>query len=537
MLLTPLEISNLIIKANDSGITFSYMDGRLTVRQLLNADINPELLEQIKVNKEGIKTYFSKAVNESDIKSSQIRTKVLDNITYYFVTPTQIYWLDADKDTAYKESDSTHGTSSFAFEVIGDFDFKIFEKSIDSIIKRHESLRSTFHILFEDYVMKIHEMTIDYSTEYVDLRNKTVTPEKILELINFTNHSFNLAKGPLFLVKLVQTEDQKVLVSFKIHHIITDMFSNQILLREILMLYNDIKLGLEPQLPKLNCQYKEVLFYINEFSKANTVKHKQYWDKLYKLFPPDLEIPWAKKEIVKVKDKISRRKQFLFDESTMSGLIKLANKFETNLFIVLQASFKSFIFSKTGQTDLLIGTYVLGRELFEAHNQVGCFARTEVIRTVFHLDDSFFRAIEKVKKANEDMVTYRAFSLINKMIEEQKLRKDNDGFWKKFWKINIQYRDFSSSYAVDDLSLGNKFTINAISTVSNLIIPIDMELEFIRSFDSLVLDLQYDSIIYTEEAINAMIDSYIKYVKRVLTAPKSPIIDIMSNLSDNTITV
>ena len=80
---------------------------------------------------------------------------------------------------------------------------------------------------------------IKHSIEFLDLRtnkNAEKTAEELVKRDILT--PFNLVKGPLVRFKLLRIEDEKVLILFNMHHIISDGWSMEIFTREFLSFYN-----------------------------------------------------------------------------------------------------------------------------------------------------------------------------------------------------------------------------------------------------------------------------------------------------------
>ena len=209
----------------------------------------------------------------------------------------------------------------------------------------------------------------------------------------------------------------------------------------------------------------------------------------------------------------------LFSTESLAKLNSLARMFSTSLFVILQATFKIFLFKKTDQNDILIGTHVFGRDYKGWEDQIGCYARTALIRTIFKENDSFQECISKVVKSNRDMYEHRAFSL--KDMLDNMLPPDYD-LDIPYWNINIQYYENRTSF-LSERNLSNleaQTYINTTpmplpSTVISSVIPIDMQLQFYSLNNELNLEVQYDGSRFDKLTIENFTSDYLSYAEDI----------------------
>lgn len=445
----------------------------------------------------------------------------LGGFTYYAVTNTQKYWADENIDREYKAREKEHGNVYLSYSVAGDLDVAAFKKAVALVVGRHESLRATFHLLDGEYRMRVNtdrEGLYGNFVEFLDLsddyRAGIVSEE---ELARFRGHQFVLDRGPLMLVRIFLLEHRRYAIAIKLHHIIDDTWSDEILINELLLSYKCFVKNEQPDLEPLPLQLKEILAMTNRDTKANYASQKEYWKGLYPGLPGELKMPWADKRAGRRTTPGPRgRIAIAFKDEARQQLMELAKSFSVPLFVVLQATFKTFISGRTGQKDMLIGTYVSGRDHPETRHQIGCYARTVLIRTVFDPEDRFSDAVLRVKKANEDMANYRAYPLKTAMEE----LPDWESNWTDFWKINLLYSDKRRGYytGAEDyrqLLSGLDIRFSPIESREDLLMPIDMMVEYKDLDDRLLFVLNYDNSLYTEPAIHDFTAGYFEHVDKV----------------------
>jgi iturin family lipopeptide synthetase A len=104
-------------------------------------------------------------------------------------------------------------------------------------------------------------------------------------------HHFRLQEGPLFLVRIIRSAADEYIISFKIHHVICDSWTIEILMNDLIEAFKAIIKGNEPHLPRLAYQYKEYLALDNYDRNLNRENDRKYWSSLYNRLSPDLTLP------------------------------------------------------------------------------------------------------------------------------------------------------------------------------------------------------------------------------------------------------
>jgi amino acid adenylation domain-containing protein len=452
----------------------------------------------------------SELMGYSVIPDHALHFKLLDGAKYYPVTPLQFYWLDEKIDADYKMLDRTHGSMHLQYDIMGVIDLDAFKMAIHSVVLRHESLRSTFHFIEGEYYVKVNSSSNFWSLEFEDMRNiDDVTQTE--RFIDYDGHKFHLAQGPLLCFRLIRTDIEKYILSIKAHHVIVDTWSKEIFFRDFFIFYTAFVNSRQPQLPTLNWHLKEYFSFTNHFIKKNYDDHKKHWDALCQNLPPELIIPGAKKTWTKFEDRVLRSLEFEVSNESVKRLIAVAKDFSISLFEVLQAGFIAFMQYKTGQNDIVFGTDIFGRD-GGMEDQIGCYASTVLIRTILDTNDSFFDIVEKIKRSNDEMRTYRAYT----MIDALKNRLGDPHINGTFWKINLQYTELYMGYLnamnvepIEKLPLRvtpHKKVVNSHTTI-------DMHLRFTFGKQNLHLNVQYDSSTYEDDSIKKLVSEYLLYME------------------------
>src|SRR5262249_549298 len=124
---------------------------------------------------------------------------------------------------------------------------------------------------------------------------KLTAKEMEVEVRRITNEEawtgFDLRRGPVIRVKVLRLEEEQHVVIFTMHHIVSDGWSMEILIREIGGLYQAYLLGEESPLSELPIQYADFAVWQRAWLQGERLERElEYWRKQLAGMEP-LELP------------------------------------------------------------------------------------------------------------------------------------------------------------------------------------------------------------------------------------------------------
>jgi amino acid adenylation domain-containing protein len=256
------------------------------------------------------------------------------------------------------------GSTSYNIAIIlqlrGKVDRGRLQDTFRELIERHESLRTSFEIIGNEPVQRVHA-NVEFAIEYRDFE------EGITALKNYIR-PFDLTQAPLLRVYLSRTGDQEYAMMIDISHLISDGVSSMLIARDLTAFYN------RQELPRLNIQYKEFAEWENRlFQSGNIKKQEDFWLDAFKGGLPVLEFPadFPRPDIrnVEAGDIVS----FVLKESTKQGLYQVIGETGCTLFTVFMAAYYVLLNKYSGQEDIVIGAVVTGRTHEDLENVMGVF--------------------------------------------------------------------------------------------------------------------------------------------------------------------
>jgi amino acid adenylation domain-containing protein len=288
----------------------------------------------------------------------------------------------------------------FTYLLEGKLNKNALSKIFETMIERHESLRTVFITVEDEPKQKILSLKeTGFALEHIDLRGIENKELKAREWVNNEmDICFDLMKGPLLRVKLIRLEEEKYLFLFTMHHIISDNASMEVLLNEILLLSQRYREGKEKALEPLRIQYKDYAAWQNErFIGKKKMMLKNYWLNQLQGELPVLALPTDRKR-PGIRGYDGKVKSFYIDEELTGQLRSLSKQNDVTLFMTLLTVLKVLFYRYTGQTDIIVGTPVAGREHADLEDQIGFYINTLALRTRFSTQETFETLLKKIKK-------------------------------------------------------------------------------------------------------------------------------------------
>lgn len=383
-----------------------------------------------------------------------------------------------------------------------DVDPKKLENVIVKLIQRHESLRTSFAIVADQVVQKVHD-EFDFCLHY-----RQSAEENTTALIDRFIKPFNLAACPLLRAELVRLPTGKHLFLLDMHHIVSDGFSMQICLQELALLYQ----GMEVAPPKL--QYKDFSAWQYELCRKGVLKAQQeYWLKLLQGELPVLNMPTDYPRPT-VDNLHGDRVRFKAHRHVTTLLKKLAAEQGVTLYMLLLAAFNVLLARYSGQEDLIVGTPIAGRHYADLDKVVGLFVNTLALRNYPESNKTFLSFLGEVRKnvlgafQNQD---FPFEELVNQLNIPRETGR-NPIFDTMF---------VMQSFRIPQMDLGDVRLVLCDYTFK--IAKFDLTLQAVENHGAIDFEFEYATELYEKETIIRMAGHLINILKDISEQPQKAI--------------
>ena len=293
---------------------------------------------------------------------------------------------------------STTYLSSELLRFRGILDSRALERSIQEIVHRHENLRTTFLVRTEHPVQVIHPVS-QFSLPIIDLSNLRL--EQRMGKAKALAHQeakrpCDLARGPLFRTYLLRIAGQEHLMVLSLHHIITDGWSNEVLVRELSTLYRSYLVGQPSPLTPLPIQYADYAQWQRQWLQDEVLqKHITYWQQQLQGASP-IKLPIDAARMASQHDS-GARYAFTLSTDLSAQLVALSRREGVTLFMALLAAFQVLLYRLSGQPDIVVGTDVANRMRSEIEGLIGFFVNLLPLRTNLQDSPRFSRVMQQVQ--------------------------------------------------------------------------------------------------------------------------------------------
>ncbi len=317
------------------------------------------------------------------------------------------------------EPDSPFYNVPAALRLSGPLNVAALKQSINEIIRRHESLRTTFAAV-DGTPVQVVAPTLTLTLPIIDLKHLPESRREAETLRLVTEKArlpFDLAHGPLIRATLLQLdEDEHVLLS-TIHHIAADGWSTGIFSRELGVLYETFSQDKSSPLQELPIQYADYAVWQREWLQGEVLeKQLSYWKEKLAGAPAVLELPTDRPHPF-VQSYQGAKQRLTLSKSVTEGIKRLSQREGTTLFMTLLAAFQTLLMRYTSQDDIVVGTPIAGRSQAETENLIGFFVNTLALRTDLSGDPSFKELLARVKEVTLGAYTHQDVPF-EKLVEE-----------------------------------------------------------------------------------------------------------------------
>ncbi|MDB9346325.1 non-ribosomal peptide synthetase, partial [Nodularia spumigena] len=281
-----------------------------------------------------------------------------------------------------------------ALRLTGNLDVTRLEQSLQSIVVRHEILRTSFTVINDEPVQNI-AANLKLTLPLIDLRElsqQNQESEVIQQAKLLTEQPFQLTEAPLLRVALLQLSNTEFVLILVMHHIITDYWSFRVLVRELISLYQSQTLA------ELPIQFADFATWQQKWlqSEARTTQ-LLYWQKQLQNCPCELSLPtdYSRKAIQTFR---GARLFFTLSPELSEQLQRLSQQHNATVFMTLLTAFNILLYRYSGQDDILVSSTVTSRDRSEIVNLIGLFVNNLIFRSNLSGKPSFLQLLNQVKE-------------------------------------------------------------------------------------------------------------------------------------------
>jgi len=390
----------------------------------------------------------------------------------------------------------------------GPLDLELLRRSFDTLIQRHDILRTAYGLVDDTPVRVIvPELRIELKITHVD--PSLETEAQIESIISADKRQpFCLTEAPLFRIRLVRvTEQDHVLIVTK-HHIITDAWSSNLFIREMFELYGTFTKNRPSALKALAVQYSDYARWIRQSEQTLMADHLAYWVKKLK----GLVVQEMPTDAPRTRESSFRggQEHIHLSKTLSRNLSELSKAERSTQFMLLVAAFKILLSRYAGSSDIVIGSTLAGRSQPELQNLIGMFINILTLRTNLSGRPSFRELLARVRETCLEAYQHQdmAFEKLVQALNPGQGLTHNPFFQVLFNVVSLPPEPLK----VDEL------TIESISRLDDSA-RFDLSLSTPQNPDGIEIIAAYNQEIFSRDRIVEMLEQYKYLLEQIVEDP------------------
>ncbi len=285
------------------------------------------------------------------------------------------------------------------YRLRGDLDVPRLAAALAALVARHEVLRTVFRAVDGEPQQVVRPPAEDAAIglPLVDL-GALPAASRDAEAAHLARQEsarpFDLERGPLLRAALLRLAGAEHLLLLDAHHIVSDGWSVEVMLRELAAFYT----GAGASLPELPVQYADFAFWQRRWLDAEALEEKlAYWRRRLAGRPAQLDLP-ADRPRPAVQSFRGGVESLRLPDELALALERTGHDGRATLFMTLLAAFQALLHRWSGQEDVVVGTPTANRNRPEIQELIGFFVNTLVLRTDLAGEPAFGELLARVRE-------------------------------------------------------------------------------------------------------------------------------------------
>ena len=399
----------------------------------------------------------------------------------------------------------------------GELNVDALEQTINAIIARHESLRTTFKEVDGEpvqIVANVHKIKLGF----VDLKklSESEREDEARRLaVAEARRPFDLSRDYPLRAVLVRLDYDAHWLLLTMHHIVSDGWSLGIFTRELSNIYDALATNENINLSELPIQYADFAEWQREWLQGEVLEeHLDYWLKSLAGAPAMLKLPTDHPRPAQQSFKGASVALKLSPQLSQS-LVDLSQRQGVTLFMTTLAAFQTLLFRYTGQEDIVIGTPIAGRNREEIEGLIGFFVNTLALRTNVSGNPTFRELLERVKEIALGAYAHQDLPF-EKLVEE--LNPERDVSHSPVFQVM-----FGMQNVPRDAPALNGLSITRVSLPS-VTAKFDLTLFISETATGLNCWLEYNTDLFEEATVSRMLRHFEHLLEAVVADPDRSIL-------------
>jgi amino acid adenylation domain-containing protein len=287
-----------------------------------------------------------------------------------------------------------------ALRLRGALDAPALERALDTVVRRHAALRTSFaHDAAGHVVAVVHAEPLA-PLQFADLSAFADAEGAMrLQAAEASSAPFDLQRGPLLRTRLLRLRADEHVLLLTLHHVVADAWSIGVLVREVLALYAAFSAGQASPLSDLPIQYPDFARWQREWLSGERLQAQTaFWTTTLAGAPATLELPTDRPRPA-LQTFAGATLERGLGRALSAQIDALAQAHGTTPFMTLLAAFNVLLARHAQQDDIVVGSPVANRTRRETEPLIGFFVNTLALRTQLDGNPRFSDLLDRVRQS------------------------------------------------------------------------------------------------------------------------------------------
>ncbi len=401
----------------------------------------------------------------------------------------------------------------------GELDIEALRESLDTVVERHEVLRTTFEETDDGPVQRIAP-TLHIPMPVEDLNG--FDEDERMEAArrrarDEAMESFDLATGPVLRARLLELDAEDHVLLLTMHHIATDGWSMGVLTRELMESYRAFIRGDEPELAELPIQYADFAHWQRAWLQGEVFERQlAYWkDRLGGA--PRLDLPTDHPRPA-VQTYAGSGHRFSIGLEVYESIKRLSRAHGVTPAITLMAAFRVLLSRYTGQEDIVLGSPIANRNRKEIENLIGFFVNTLALRVDLAGNPTFVELLRRERDSSLAAYDHQDFPF-ERLVEE--LDPERDLSQNPIFQVTFSVQNTPGEPLKLPGLLVKPFDLGTVTTTR-----FDLELQVGEIRNGLYASFSYNTDLFNASTIERMADHYAMLLEAIVADPDARLLEL-----------
>jgi amino acid adenylation domain-containing protein len=408
------------------------------------------------------------------------------------------------------EPDSLAYNIDKALRLQGSLHIEALQKTLDTIVARHEILRTTITAI-DGIPMQTVVAHRPVEMRVIDLSDKS----ELQHLQHFiraeAGRPFDLTSDLMLRATLLRLGPSDHVLLLSTHHIASDGWSMGVLMQELNALYRAFVESKPSPLPDLPIQYADFAVWQRQWLQGEILDSQlHYWKQQLDHSPALLELPTDRSRSNMHSFRASHKLLKLTTELT-HALKGLSRREGVTLFMTLLAAFKTVLFRYARQEDIVVGVPVANRSRPETEKLIGFFVNNLVLRTNFSGNPTFQALLAKVREVALGAYAHQDLPF-EKLVEE--LQPERNLSHTPLFQVMFGFQTIrKSSFSLPGL-------LTTPVEIDSGTAKFDLFLSLVEQDDVVQGSLTYNTDLFNDDTMTRMLDHFQTVLQVVADRPE-----------------